>query len=280
MGRGRSRFFLQHRIFQEVILGEIIHRLRHLLEVKDLGPARISGTLSGLQLCLDVHQQIDLRRSCLQRRFFPRCMLLLTGENRQQVLQTVTFAQAVQTRNIIPFREFQKVRFATPGYLAPRFLKQLQQLIQIGGVLCQRIVNANPQLLPMRSLGLIAQPLVIAFSMRLWIFHNGQSFFNADGIAQSADSFCAAPKVPKFPVTVQIDRRPDNVIMDVRFINMGTDDKCVFALGKPVGKLHSQPVGFLCGDLAGTEGLPDMIGNHIVRSPHPPGGRNVLALRQ
>ena len=147
-------------------------------------------------------------------------------------------------------------------------------------MLCQGIVNTSPQLLPMRRLCLIAQPLVISFSMRLWIFHNGQSVFNADGITQPANSLSAAPKVPKFPVTVQIDRRPDNVIMDVRFINMGTDDKCVFALGKPVGKLHSQPVGFLCGDLAGTEGLPDMIGNHIVRSPHPPGGRNVLALCQ
>lgn len=48
MGRGRSCFFLQYRIFQKVMLRKIIHRLRHLLEVKDLGPARISGTFSGL----------------------------------------------------------------------------------------------------------------------------------------------------------------------------------------------------------------------------------------
>ena len=68
--------------------------------------------------------------------------------------------------------------------------------------------------------------------------------------------------------------------MDVRFINMSADDKGVLALGKPFGKLHSQPVGFLGGDLTGTERLPDMIGNHIVFSPHPPGGRDVLALCQ
>ena len=77
-------------------------------------------------------------------------------------------------------------------------------------------------------------------------------------------ALCAAPKVSEFPVTVQIDRRPDYVIMDVRFINMSADDKGVLALGKPFGKLLSQPIGFLGGDLAGTEGLPDMIGNHIV----------------
>ena len=126
MSRNRSCFFLQHCIFQQIMFRKIIHRLRHLLEVKDLSPARISGTLSGLQFCLDVHQQIDLRRICLQRRFFPRRMLFLTGENRQQVPQTVTFTQALQTRNFIPFQELQAIGLAAPGYLAPGFLKQLQ----------------------------------------------------------------------------------------------------------------------------------------------------------
>ena len=78
-------------------------------------------------------------------------------------------------------------------------------------------------------------------------------------------AFVLPQKFRKFPVTVQIDRRPDNVIMDVRFINMGTDDKCVFALGKPVGNSTPSQLASLQVDLAGTEGLPDMIGN-----PHRP----------
>lgn len=55
-------------------------------------------------------------------------------------------------------------------------------------------------------------------------------------------------------------------IMHVRFINMGADDKGVLALGKSFGKLHSQPVDLLSGDLAGTERLPDMIGKGSVQS--------------
>ena len=45
-------------------------------------------------------------------------------------------------------------------------------------------------------------------------------------------------------------------------------------------KLHAQPVGFFWGNLAGDKGLPDMVGQHIVRAPYPSGGGNVLPFRQ
>ena len=68
--------------------------------------------------------------------------------------------------------------------------------------------------------------------------------------------------------------------MDVRFINVSADHKGVSAFGKPFGKFHAQPVGFLWGDLAGAERLAHMVGDHIVRAAHPPGGGDVLALCQ
>ena len=36
--------FLQHCILQQVMISEIVHGLRHLFQIKDLGPSRISGT--------------------------------------------------------------------------------------------------------------------------------------------------------------------------------------------------------------------------------------------
>ena len=69
-------------------------------------------------------------------------------------------------------------------------------------------------------------------------------------------------------------------IVDVGPVDVGADHKGVIPLGKPFGKFHAQAVGFLRGDLAGLEGLTHLIGDYIVRAPHPPGGGDILALCQ
>ena len=66
----------------------------------------------------------------------------------------------------------------------------------------------------MGGLRLIPQPLVIAFSMRFWVLYNGIAVLNTDGIVEPPDRAGTAPKVSEFPVTVQIDRVPDDVVMD------------------------------------------------------------------
>ena len=105
----------------------------------------------------------------------------------------------------------------------------------------------------MGGLGLFAQPLVVAFSVGFWVLHNGQSVLDTDGIAQAPDGSGAAPKVAEFSVTICIDRRPDDVIMNVRFVYVGADHKGVIALGKPLGKFHAQAVSFLRRDFTGFE---------------------------
>ena len=116
--------------------------------------------------------------------------------------------------------------------------------------------------------------------MRFWVLYNGIAVLNADGIIQPPDRAGAAPKVSEFPVAVQIDRVPDDVIMDMGFVDMGADHKGVISLGEPLCKLHAQPVGFFRGNLAGDKGLPDMVGKYIVRAAYPASGGNVLPFRQ
>ena len=132
----------------------------------------------------------------------------------------------------------------------------------------------------MGGLRLIAQPLVVTFAVGLWVLDNGQSILDAEGIAQTPDSFCAAPKVAKLPVTVQVDRTPNDMIMDMGLVNVGTDDKGVFSLGKPLGKFYTESVGFLWSDLPRAKGLADMVGDHIVRSTDPSSSGDILALGQ
>ena len=132
----------------------------------------------------------------------------------------------------------------------------------------------------MGGLRLIAQPLVVTFAVGLWVLNNGQSVLNADGVAQSTDGFCTAPEIAELPVTVQVDRTPNDMIMDMGLINVGANDKGVFALGEPLGKLHAQPVGFLRRDLPRAERLADMVGDHIICAPNPSSGGDILALCQ
>ena len=75
--------------------------------------------------------------------------------------------------------------------------------------------------------------------MGIWVLDNGQSVLNADGVAQSTDSFCAAPKIAELPVTVQVDRTPNDMIMDMGLVNVGTNGKGGFALGERCGKCLS-----------------------------------------
>lgn len=47
-------------LFQQAMLGEIVHCLRHLFQIEYLCPARVASAFSGLQFCLNIHQKIDL----------------------------------------------------------------------------------------------------------------------------------------------------------------------------------------------------------------------------
>ena len=112
-----------------------------------------------------------------------------------------------------------------------------------------------------------AQPLVVALAPALRILYNGIPVFDADGIAKTADSPRAAPEIPKLSSVVKAGGVPNNVIMDMGFINMGADDKSVVPFGEAAGQFIAQAVGLFRGDFAGDEGLPYLIGDHIILSP-------------
>ncbi len=88
----------------------------------------------------------------------------------------------------------------------------------------------------------IPQPLVIAFSAWFWVHYNGIAVFNTNGIIQPPDRADTAPKVSEFSVTVRIDRVPDDVIIDIRFVNMGTATlrwNCIIVVIRLATRLYS-----------------------------------------
>ena len=54
------------------------------------------------------------------------------------------------------------------------------------------------------------------------------------------------------------------MIVDVPFIGMGCHNERLLPFRKAHGQLVSQPVGFFRRDLAGLEGLPHVISDHVI----------------
>ena len=105
MRRGRGRLFFQDRIVHQVMLGQVHHGLGHLLQVKRLGPVGVPHALPCLELCLNIHQQVDLG-GCRDsgNRLFARRVLFLPGQNCCHILLGVAFAQAAHAGRPFPAR--------------------------------------------------------------------------------------------------------------------------------------------------------------------------------
>ena len=101
-GRRLCCFCFQIGIIQQPVFGQVVEGLRHLFEVEHLGPAGVPGAFSGLEFCLDVHQQIDLGRGGLWDGLLAGRMLFLAGEDRQQIVQRVAIPQSVKADVVAP----------------------------------------------------------------------------------------------------------------------------------------------------------------------------------
>ena len=77
----------------------------------------------------------------------------------------------------------------------------------------------------------------------------------------------ARPADAEFPRAIKIDGIDYDVIVYVVLVNMSTDDKGVVALRQLHGKLAPDFICQLRRDLTGLEGLPQVVGDHVVAAP-------------
>ena len=87
------------------------------------------------------------------------------------------------------------------------------------------------------------------------------------------------PEIFEFPGSIQGSGIINNVVVDVRPVGVGSNDKSVFALQKTLGKLVADAVGFLRRNLTRLERLPHLIGDHITVLAAP-GGLLVQPFRE
>ena len=124
---------------------------------------------------------------------------------------------------------------------------------------------------------LIAEPPVIAVSMALGEFYDGQSILYANDVTQSPHGKRAVIEISELSLTFQRSRVPDNVVVNVFSINVSCHNKGMISLEKAHSKFIADAVGLLRRDLTGLERLPHLISDHVAPL-FPPGGSMVLSL--
>ena len=87
--------------------------------------------------------------------------------------------------------------------------------------------------------------------------------FQTNQVAQPLHRKGGKPEIFELPGPIQGGGIINNMIVNVRPVGVGGNDKSVFALQKTLGKLVADAVGFLRRDLPRLEGLPHLIGDHI-----------------
>ena len=154
-------------------------------------------------------------------------------------------------------------RIAAPPDLAACLRQQLQKRVKAVGPPQKRRVDEAAEQLPMGGLRVVAQPLAVVIFPALRIGDYGKPVLGADGVAESRDGPAGAEKIPKLPLAVQRCGVPDDVIVNMPRVSMGSHKKGVPALEEAHGKLIAHAVCVLRRDLTGLKGLAHLIGDHV-----------------
>ena len=269
-------WYFQNASVQQIVFLQIDQRLGKLFQIEVLRPPCVTDALSFLQLCLNIDQQTAARfhRSIHDPLFF-RGMRFCSGNDGTKIIRGVAYSQRVHADEaLLSFP--QQGGNLTALDLIPGSLQQLQQLFKALGLLCQRFINGIADSLPMGGLLLIAQPLVVGLALALGVLYDRVTVLNADRIIETAHSLGAAPEVAELAPLIKCGGVPYHMIVNMGFVDVRTDNIGMISFCEPPCQLAAQTVCFLRGDLAGAEGLAQVVGNHIILTAHPSGVLDVL----
>ena len=102
-------------------------------------------------------------------------------------------------------------------------------------------------------------PLAVQFG----VSDDGQIIFKANAVRKPPHRTARANKVSELPGAVQRGRIIINVIVNVRLVRVGGNEKGVLALCPAHRRFIADAVGLLRRDLPGFERLADLIAQHI-----------------
>ena len=86
----------------------------------------------------------------------------------------------------------------------------------------------------------------------------------ADNVADLLDSQTGKIEIPELAATVQSRGIENDVVVDMRLVDVGRYDKSMAAFGKAHRQFIAHLIGFLRRDFSRLEGLPYLVGDDIV----------------
>lgn len=128
-------------------------------------------------------------------------------------------------------------------------------------------VDDSAQAVTVTFLGRIDDAL-LPFPVGL-VLDGGELMFQTNQVAQPLYCKGGKPEIFELPGSVQGSGIINNVVVDVRPVGVGGNDKSVLALQKTFGKLVADAVGFFRRNLTRLEGLPHLISDNIAFLPAP-----------
>ena len=145
-------------------------------------------------------------------------------------------------------------------------LHEPQERRKVGGLFPQGLHDSQPHPLLGRGRA-FPDPLAVvekaALAVELRVLDHRQIMLQAYPVREPPQGCRRSEKIPEFPGIVQGGGIVVNVIMDVLAVCMGGNEKSVLPLCPAHSRFIAHPVCLLRGDLSRTEGLPDLIAQHI-----------------
>lgn len=249
--------------------------LRHAFEVFHCGPSAIGFALALGQLRLNVNDGLRPLAGLRDVPLFWRVGFPAQDHSADFILRVPIPERG--HADVFPERRMAECEMLAALDRIPLRLQQAEKGIEVMRLFGKRGVDGLPQQIPARRFP--AEPLIIAVISSARILNDGKLMLNTNHIAQPCDRSAGTEKIPELVGAVQRGGVPDNMIVDMPAIRMGTDDKSVFAFQKTGSEVIADLVRLLRRDLTGLEGLTHLIGDHIIAF-FSAGEQFVLALGQ
>ena len=125
-------------------------------------------------------------------------------------------------------------------------------------------VDGSSKQIAVAGLRVAAKPLVIAVTVRMWMFDHRELILHTDQVTEFSHCLSASVKIAEFTLAVEGGGVPNNMIVNMRFVCVGGNDKCVIPFCEPHGELISDFVCQLRRDFSRFEGLAYLIRNNVV----------------
>ena len=188
-------------------------------------------------------------------------MQALTGDNSLQFFFAVAFSQGAQTDKSFLFLSFER-RLLSISELKTLISQSLNKVLKTLRLLFQYCINGFAKIVTLGTLlGRYSSFLTLSIRFRS---DDGQSMLQTNHITKPLNGQTGKEEILKLTTGIQRGRIIDDMVVYVGFVDVGGNDKSVFAFRPSHRRFIAYLICFFWCDLTGFERLANLIGDDVV----------------